>query len=69
VRGSGPMILHWDGAAWTAVTHPRAYPNSASLRAVATTGTGGAWSVGFAIQVDFSGSASPEETLVDRYVP
>ena len=22
----GPMILHWDGEAWTTVTHPRAFP-------------------------------------------
>jgi hypothetical protein len=68
VHGSGPMILHWDGAAWTAVTHPRAFPNAAVLRAVATSG-GNAWSVGLEIEVDPSGSASAERTLIDRYAP
>jgi len=66
VGGSGPFILHWDGQAWTAVTHPRAYPNAAGLRAVATSSGGGAWSVGFQIQIDPSG---PEQTLIDRYTP
>jgi hypothetical protein len=69
VRGSGPMILHWDGLAWTTVTHPRAYPNAASLRGVATSSGGGAWSVGSEIEVDSSGSATPEQTLIDRYTP
>src|SRR6266540_2885395 len=66
VGGSGPFILHWDGLAWTAVTHPRAFPNAAGLRAVATSSGGGAWSVGFQIQIDPSG---PEQTLIDRYTP
>src|SRR6266540_1494591 len=66
VGGSGPVILHWDGLAWTAVTHPRAFPNAASLRAVATSSGGGAWSVGFQIQIDPSG---PVQTLIDRYTP
>ncbi|HEY2942239.1 MAG TPA: fibronectin type III domain-containing protein [Vicinamibacteria bacterium] len=69
VRGAGPIILHWDGAAWTTVTHPRAFPNSAVLRGVATTSGGNAWSVGFLIEIDPSGSASPERTLIDRYTP
>jgi len=69
VRGSGPVILHWDGLAWTTVTHPRAFPNSAVLRGVATSSGGSAWSVGFLIEVDPSGSASPERTLIDRYTP
>jgi hypothetical protein len=69
VRGSGPMILHWDGQAWTSVTHPRAFPNAAFLRAVATASGGHAWSVGGEIVVDPSGSASPERTLINGYIP
>ena len=69
VRGSGPMILHWDGRAWTAVSHPRAFPNAAALRAVATVRGGGAWSVGLEIEVDASGAVRPERTLIDRYIP
>ena len=65
--GSGPMILHWDGRAWTTVTHPRAFPNSASLRGVATSGGRNAWSVGVEIEID--GSNSRERTLIDRYIP
>jgi len=69
VQGSGPMILHWDGQAWTTVTHPRAFPNAASLRGVATLDGGSAWSVGGEILVDSSGNYSPEQTLIDRYTP
>lgn len=69
VRGSGPMILHWDGKAWTTVTHPRAFPNSAALRAVTTLTGGGAWSVGIEIEVSPSGSVTPERTLIYRYTP
>ena len=69
VHGSGPMILHWDGQAWTAVTHPRAFPNAAVLRAVATSSGGSAWSVGLEIEVSSSGSASPQRTLIDKYTP
>ena len=69
VRGSGPMILHWDGQAWTTVTHPRAFPNSATLRAVATSSRGSAWSVGIEIEVSPSGSVTPERTLVNKYTP
>jgi hypothetical protein len=69
VLGSGPMILHWDGRAWTTVTHPRAFPNAATLRAVATSSGGSAWSVGVEIEVDPSGSVTPERTLIDRYTP
>jgi hypothetical protein len=69
VRGSGPMILHWDGQAWTTVTHPRAFPNAASLRSVTTSSGGSAWSVGIEIEVSSSGSVSPEHTLIDRYIP
>lgn len=69
VRGSGPMIQHWDGSAWTTVTHPRAFPNSAALRAVAATGGGDAWSVGVEIEVAPSGVASKWRTLIDRYQP
>lgn len=69
VRGSGPMILHWDGKAWTTVTHPRAFPNAATLRAVTTSSGGGAWSVGIEIEVSPSGSVSPDRTLIDRYTP
>jgi uncharacterized membrane protein len=67
--GSGPMILHWDGRAWTTVTHPRAFPNSAVLRGVATSNGGSAWSVGVEIEIDTSGFTSHERTLIDRYVP
>jgi hypothetical protein len=63
--GSGPLILHWDGSAWTTVTHPRAFPNSAVLRAVATSSEGGAWSAGIAIKAD-TGSV---RTLIHRYLP
>jgi hypothetical protein len=68
VRGSGPMILHWDGGAWTTVTHPRAFPNAATLQAVATSSGGSAWSVGVEIEVN-PGSATPGRTLIDRYTP
>jgi len=68
VRGSGPIILHWDGQAWTTITHPRAFPNSAVLRAV-TTSSGNAWSAGLEIEVSPSGSVSPQHTLIDRYTP
>jgi hypothetical protein len=69
VRGSGPMILHWDGQAWTTVTHPRAFPNAAVLRAVTTSNGGNAWSVGIEIEVSPSGSVTPQRTLIDRYTP
>lgn len=69
VRGSGPMIIHWDGQAWTTVTHPRAFPNSATLRAVTTSSRGSAWSVGIEIEVSPSGSVTPERTLVNKYTP
>jgi hypothetical protein len=69
VAGSGPMILHWDGQAWTEVTHPRAFPNAASLYAVTTSPQGNAWGVGIEIEVSSSGSTSPSFTLIDRYTP
>lgn len=69
VRGSGPLILHWDGRAWTTVTHPRAFPNSAIFRAVTTSSGGSAWSVGLEIEVSPSGSVTPERTLINKYVP
>lgn len=69
VSGSGPMILHWNGEAWTTVTHPRAFPNTQLLRGVATTSEGIAWSVGGEIVIHASGSAEPEQTLIDRYIP
>lgn len=69
VVGAGPFIRHWDGEAWTQVTHPRAFPNSAVLRGVATSISGKAWAVGFVIHFHPSGSASPERTLIHRYVP
>ena len=69
VRGSGPMILHWDGEAWTFVTHPRAFPNAESLFGVTAIPEGDAWAVGLHIDVAPSGAASPERTLVDRYRP
>jgi hypothetical protein len=70
-NGSGPMILHWDGRAWTAVTHPRAFPNTAILRGVATAGGGSAWSVGVDIEIDVSVSPATtyERTLIHRYTP
>ena len=68
VRGSGPFILHWDGAAWTTVQHPRAFPNSAALRGVSAS-AGRAWTVGLEIEVDPSGSVSPRRTLTDRFGP
>jgi hypothetical protein len=69
VRGSGPMILHWDGQAWTEVTHPRAFPNAAVLYAVTTSAQGSAWGVGIEIDVSASGSTTPASTLIDRYTP
>jgi hypothetical protein len=69
VRGSGPMILHWDGGAWTAVTHPRAFPNSATLRAVATSSGGSAWSAGVEFELDSAGSLTQVRTVIDRYTP
>lgn len=65
--GSGPMILHWDGRAWTAVTHPRAFPNTASLRAVANVRGGSAWSVG--VEIEIQSSTSHQKTLIDKYTP
>lgn len=67
--GSGPMILHWDGRAWTSVAHPRAFPNAAVLRGVATLRGGGAWSVGLEIEFDSSGSVTPDRTLINSYAP
>jgi hypothetical protein len=69
VRGAGPMILHWDGSAWTTVTHPRAFPNSAVLRAVATSREGSAWGAGVEIEIDATGSGTHVRTLIDRYMP
>jgi hypothetical protein len=63
------MILHWDGRAWTTVTHPRAFPNAAALRGVATSTEGSAWSVGLEIEFDSSGSVAPDRTLINRYIP
>ncbi len=68
VRGSGPMILHWDGQAWTAVTHPRAFPNSASLRAVTTSIGGRMWAVGVEFDIS-STSVTQERTLIHSYTP
>ncbi|HZI59906.1 MAG TPA: fibronectin type III domain-containing protein [Pyrinomonadaceae bacterium] len=67
--GSGPMILHWDGRAWTTVTHPRAFPNAAVLRAVTTSRGASAWSVGLEIEFDSSGSVTPNRTLINSYSP
>ena len=69
VHGSGPMILHWDGSAWTIVTHPRAFPNAAVLQGVVTSSGGSAWSVGLEIEFDSSGSAMPKRTLIEKYTP
>jgi hypothetical protein len=69
VRGSGPIILHWDGQAWTTVTHPRAFPNSAILRAVTTSSGGRAWSIGYRVEVNPGGLTTQERTLVHGYVP
>lgn len=65
--GSGPTILHWDGGAWTRVTHPRVFPNSAVLRGVAASAGGTIWSIGLEIEFDSSGSIT--HTLIDRYRP
>ena len=67
--GSGPMILHWDGQAWTRVTHPRIFPNAAVLQGVATSRGGSAWSVGLEIEFDSSGSVTPDRTLINSYTP
>lgn len=63
--GSGPMILHWDGSAWTRVTHPRAFPNSAALQGVTTLSDGSAWSAGVEITAD----TGARRTLIHRYTP
>jgi hypothetical protein len=67
VRGSGPIILHWDGAAWTTVTHPRAFPRSATPRGVTTSSGGAAWSVGVEYEIDPTGQTTTNRTLVYRY--
>lgn len=67
--GSGPIILHWNGSAWTTVTHPRAFPNTAVLQGVATSKGGSAWSVGLEIVFDSSGSVEPDRTLIFKYTP
>jgi hypothetical protein len=67
--GSGPMILHWDGSAWTWVTHPRAFPNTAALHAVATSSGGSAWGAGFELIIEPSGLTTQVRTLIDRYTP
>ncbi|MCI0352358.1 MAG: hypothetical protein L0Z53_23310 [Acidobacteriales bacterium] len=69
VNGSGPMILHWDGLAWTSVTHPRAFPNSSTLQGVTTLGGGSAWAAGREIEIDVSGSVTTVRTLIHRYIP
>ena len=67
VFGSGPMILHWDGRAWTAVTHPRAFPDAAVLRTVTTSRGGSAWSVG--VEVEIGSNTATQKTLIDSYLP
>jgi hypothetical protein len=67
--GSGPLILHWDGQAWTRITHPRVFPNAAVLRGVATSRGGSAWGVGLEIEFDSSGSVTPDRTLINSYTP
>jgi hypothetical protein len=67
--GSGPIILHWNGSAWTTVTHPRAFPNTAVLHGVATSKAGSAWGVGLEIVFDSSGSVAPDRTLIFKYTP
>jgi len=69
VLGAAPTILHWDGFAWTTVTHPRAFPNSAGLNAVTALSGGSAWSAGFEIQVHSSGLVTDVRTLIHRYIP
>lgn len=69
VVGSGPFLYHWDGTAWTQVTHPRAFPDSAVVRGVATTSAGGAWAVGRTIVIDPSGQTTTERTLVHEHAP
>jgi hypothetical protein len=44
LRG-GPLIAHWDGAAWSLVTPPAGV---GGLRAVAASGPGDVWAVGWA---------------------
>jgi hypothetical protein len=69
VVGSGPYIMHWDGLAWTQVTHPRAFPNSAVLRGVTTLAGGRAWSAGTEYELTSGGQLTQVRTLVDRYTP
>jgi hypothetical protein len=69
VLGSGPMILHWDGRAWTTITHPRVFPNAGLLYGVTTSSNGSAWTVGIEIVIDATGSTSSEHTLIDKYTP
>jgi hypothetical protein len=68
VRGSGPIIHHWDGQAWTQIIHPRAFPNAAVLTGVSALG-GDAWGVGMLIEVHPDGSVEPARPLVHRYRP
>ena len=69
VAGSGPLIRHWNGEAWTTVTHPRAFPNSGALWGGAVSPGGGAWGVGTLIEIHPDGSAEPPRTLIHRYGP
>ena len=48
---------------------PRAFPNSAVLRSVATTQEGGAWSAGIEIEIDASAASSQVRTLINQYSP
>jgi hypothetical protein len=69
VVGSGPFIMHWDGLAWTQVTHPRAYPNSAALRGVTALSGGRAWSAGTEYELTPAGQLTQVRTLINRYTP
>jgi hypothetical protein len=50
-HSSVPVLLHWNGSAWSPVAQPAA---SGALTAVADLGTGNAWAVG---RAQLNGSA------------
>ena len=60
---SVPLIVHWDGVAWTVVPSPDIGAASGTLSAVAATESGELWAVGSRTVA----VGSPERTLAMRY--